>query len=116
MSALALITEAAADGVLLVLSADGTVKARGDSAKVAEWAPRLRERKTEIAATLSGIRPATHEEAEELRQLIGLVYLRDGAEAVTQALCLALIDVDRALACYRELAARQGFGKEAPND
>jgi hypothetical protein len=52
MSPAEVIERAEDDGVVLSLSAAGTVKASGDSSSLARWAPTLRAHKSAIAAAL----------------------------------------------------------------
>lgn len=53
MSPRELIAGAAADGVTLSLSPQGTIKAAGDAAAVERWAPAIRAHKMELIAALA---------------------------------------------------------------
>lgn len=63
MTPAAIIKEAMADGVNLVLSTTGTIKATGKQHAVNRWLSVIREHKPEILATL-----ARHDDAEDLRE------------------------------------------------
>lgn len=59
MTPVTLMEEAQADGVILTLSAAGTIKASGDGAAVTRWLPTIRGHKAELvdalrAASISG--------------------------------------------------------------
>ena len=64
-----IIKQSGADGVLLKLSADGTIKATGKQELVDKWIPAIREHKPEIIKVLSGAMTA-EEENEILRWLM----------------------------------------------
>lgn len=54
MTPAAIIETACREGVMLTLSAAGTIKAIGDGAVVNRWLPTIRERKAEIIGVLKG--------------------------------------------------------------
>lgn len=61
MSPRELIAGAAADGLTLSLSPQGTIKAAGDAAAVERWAPVIRAHKTDLIAALADSEKAWRE-------------------------------------------------------
>lgn len=52
MTPTATIQKAAADGVILTLASDGSIKASGRKAALSQWLPVIRERKAELVEAL----------------------------------------------------------------
>lgn len=109
MNPAAILEKSAADGVILSLSASGTLKANGDQEKVNKWLPVIRDHKPALIALLAGNsmkagRAANFAEAEELRQLVAAIYQDDTEADRTEALHFALADPGDALTCYRAIA------------
>ena len=61
MNPSAIIQQAAADGVSLILSPAGTIKATGDGAAVNRWLPVIREHKPGILAELRAANDTAHD-------------------------------------------------------
>ncbi len=81
MTPAAIIKKAQADGVMLVLSATGTIKAAGSSEAVNRWLPVIRERKAELLDELRAANDGAYEAlpdaaAEGRRQRV-LAMLRE---------------------------------------
>jgi hypothetical protein len=106
-----ILNQSAADGVILSLSASGTLKANGDKKQVDKWLPVIRDHKPALVALLSNPpskRTANFAEAEELRLLVTAIYQNDTEADRQEALHFALADPDDALSCYRAIALQRG--------
>lgn len=113
MTPAAIINQTSADGVILSLSASGTLKANGDQKQVDKWLSVIRDHKPALIALLSSTpakRTANPDETEELRQLVAAIYQNDTEADRTEALYFALADPDDALICYRAIA----LGRDTP--
>jgi hypothetical protein len=114
-----ILNQSAADGVILSLSASGTLKANGDKKQVDKWLPVIRDHKPALVALLSANRQTTGRtanfaEAEELRHLIAAIYQNDTEADRQEALHFALADPDDALTCYRAIALERGIQTDKP--
>ncbi len=83
MTPATIIREAQADGVRLVLSPTGTIKATGDGVVVNRWLAVIRERKAEINDALKvgagGTAPLTAEDETAIRAWLALIEETDPA-------------------------------------
>lgn len=94
MTPAAILEKSAADGVILSLSASGTLKANGDQDQVDKWLPVIRENKPALIALLSDSpqrRAGSHVQAGELRKLIAAIYQDDTEADRAEALDAALL-------------------------
>ena len=98
MTPAAIIQQAAADGVALVLSEDGAIKAGGASAPVIRWTPIFRQQKSELLFEL---------QLAELDRLISIVAPAYDTPADEHKLIhdTALRDLPAALQAFRAMAA-----------
>lgn len=110
MTPAAIIQQAAADGVNLVLSDTGTLKATGDPAAVKRWLPLIRENKPVLLSELQAGNDTN--EAEELRRLVpAVVRANEGTrEEETEALAVALADSANSLQSYRLMSKGKPIG------
>ena len=114
MTPAAILNQSAADGVILSLSASGTLKANGDQKQVDKWLPVIHDHKPALIALLSANRQKTGRtanfaEGEELRHLVAAIYAQDTEADRQEALYFALADPDDALICYRAIVLERGI-------
>ena len=112
MTPASILNQSAADGVILSLSASGTLKANGNQEYVDKWLPLIRDHKPALVALLSSTpqtRTADESEAQELRHLVALIYRHDSEADRQEALYYALTDPCDALICYRAIALERGI-------
>lgn len=90
MNAASIIREAHADGVRLVLSLVGTIKATGDGAAVSRWLSTLRDHKAEIIDALKAGRgdvdSLTAREEAAIRGWLALIEETDPA-TIDEVIC-----------------------------
>lgn len=91
MSAATLIHEAEKDGLRFALTPSRTIKLTGPKDAAEKWAPRLREHKAEIVASLAALLP----DAADAEQIDGYTYESEEAAEFWRDLIARVDECDR---------------------
>jgi hypothetical protein len=103
MTPAAIIKEAMADGVNLVLSHGGTIRATGEQVAVNHWLPIIRDNKSAIVSILRVANASQWREFESLLAIVGPAY-RTPEDQYPLIREVAGLDMFAALLYYRDLA------------
>ena len=105
MTPTTIINDAKSEGVILALSASGSIKATGDQDHVNKWLPLIREHKISIIALLSEAANDTEQAADTLASFAWLIHFTD-REPVTVTFSPE-VNHAGALACYPDAVAAE---------